>query len=115
MTLMIENTGGQVVELDNPEQVPGLIVFDSSMNQVGTWTRFLKALPMHPPDGPIVLETGQTYSWTFEWGLGVYSTTGAVHFEQLVVGDYNVQASIIVNISESIANLTSNVIQIAVT
>lgn len=120
--LVIENAGNQEVGISNPEQPPELIVYDSNMNQLGVWTRFQKSLVMRPPLGPIVLSTGQKYSWAFQWNLGVHSTLENATYRGLPPGNYAVQASITIVLSNSNSaeipqpsaiTLQSNIVQFA--
>jgi len=82
VTIVIENSGNQV-----------LVVYDTSMNQVGNWIRFQRVLAMRPLGSPFILGAGQTYSWTFTWNLRVYSNSGT-GLHQLPMADYNLQAKI---------------------
>ena len=93
VTIMIENSGNQVLANDNAEQSAELVVYDTSMNQVGNWIRFQRVLAMHPLGSPFILGAGQTYSWTFTWNLRVYSNSGT-GLHQLPIADYNLQAKI---------------------
>jgi len=93
VTIVIENSGNQVLAIDNAEQSVELVVYDTSMNQVGNWIRFQRVLAMRPLGSPFILGAGQTYSWTFTWNLRVYSNSGT-GLHQLPMADYNLQAKI---------------------
>ena len=93
VTIVIENSGNQVLAIGNAEQSVELVVYDTSMNQVGNWIRFQRVLAMHPLGSPFILGAGQTYSWTFTWNLRFYSNSGT-GLHQLPIADYNLQAKI---------------------
>jgi hypothetical protein len=114
VTVTIQNTGNLDVTIDNPEQAQMLIVYEKGMNEVGTWTRFYKALPMNAPLGPQMLHTGQSYAWTFEWNLSVRTATNST---ELSIGTYNVQASVLANASApdvELSNYLSNLVQLTI-
>jgi hypothetical protein len=115
VNIRIQNSGPGDVTIDNPEQAAVLIVYDKSMNEVGTWMRFYKALPMNPPLGTLVLRTGQSYAWTFEWNLSIRSGGSET---ELPTGSYNVQAGVLANTSGSSVegpNYLSNIAQLTIT
>ena len=96
------------------------------MNPIGTWgSEFRKVPMMHPPDsGTILLGPGEAYSWTFQWDLGVYTTTGTIHYQALSSGSYNAQSKVAINSSSGSIEqmpdlggitLTSAVVQFSVT
>ena len=93
VTIVIENSGNQVLAIGNAEQSVELVVYDTSMNQVGNWIRFQRVLAMRPLGSPFILGAGQTYSWTFTWNLRFYSNSGT-GLHQLPIADYNLQAKI---------------------
>ncbi len=115
VTVVLENNGTQSVTVDDPGVAPQLVVYDSGMNQVGSWTRFQKAQEMNPPAGPVVLAGGEKYSWTLQWDLAVTPAAGARQVG-LSPGQYLVEATLQVGVGvpASYGPLTSEVVPVTV-
>ena len=123
VTIVIENSGNQALAIDNAEQSVELVVYDTSMNQVGNWIRFQRVLGMRPLGSPFILGAGQTHSWTFKWNLRVYSNSGT-GLHQLPIADYNLQAkidphstgsSLALGPEPAYTTVTSNIIRFSIT
>ena len=93
VTVVLENDGTRPVTVDDPGVAPQLAVYDSGMNQVGSWARLQKAQEMNPPAGPVVLAGGEKYSWTLQWDFTVTTAVGGGH-AGLPPGQYLVEATL---------------------
>jgi hypothetical protein len=115
VTVSLENDGAQPVTLDEPGVAPQLAVYDGAMNLVGTWTRLQKAQEMNPPSGPLVLATGEKYSWALQWGLAVTPPAGGGQ-TGLPPGQYLVRATLQsgVGVPASYGQLTSDLVPVMV-
>jgi hypothetical protein len=115
VTVSLENNGARPVTVDDPEVSPQLVVYDSAMNQVGTWARLQKAQEMNPPSGPLVLATGEKYSWTLQWSLAVTPPAGGGQ-TGLPPGQYLVKAALQagVGVPASYGQLTSDLVPVIV-
>jgi len=114
VTLVLENDGTQPVTVDNPESNPGLVVYDSDFNYLGSWAQLQNAQQMNPPPGPLVLQAGERHSWTFRWDLSLTAAGGLVG--GLPLGQYFVEAYIQVGsgVPASYSPFTSNAVGITI-
>ena len=114
VTVVIENDGTQPATVDDPQIAPQLLVYDSGMKEIGSWSRFQKAQEMNPPAGPVVLASGEKYSWTLQWGLAVTTASGGQ--VGLPPGQYSVGATLQVGVGvpASYGPLTSAVVPITI-
>lgn len=101
VTVTIKNSGTEQATIETPDQISiQLMIFDGDMNPIGVWgSAFKKVVMMRPAVSTrIILNQGETYSWAFQWGLGVYATPGTFYYQTLFPGSYIAQSKVSISL-----------------